>query len=64
MSSPKNLLQLYSPKNLEEILGEIGDYLPAESKEIFDQLKNMKENMEMYSQMMEMMNMMQEEDAQ
>ena len=50
--------------NLEEILGEIGDYLPAESKEMFEQIKNMKENMEMYSQMMEMMNMMQEEDAQ
>ncbi len=48
--------------NWEELLCEIGDYLPKEGREMMDQLKNMKENMEMYSQMMEMMNMMNEED--
>lgn len=46
--------------NLEDILCELGDYLPEEYKGMMDQIKNMKENMEMYSQMMEMMNMMQE----
>lgn len=48
----------------EELLCEIGDYLPREGREMMDQLKNMKESMEMYSQMMEMMNMMNEEEQQ
>lgn len=48
--------------SLENILCEIGDYLPKEGREMMDQIKNMKENMEMYSQMMEMMNMMNEEE--
>ena len=48
-------------QNWEEILCEIEDYLPKEGREMIDQLKNMKENMEMYSQMMEMMSMMNEE---
>ena len=47
--------------NLEDILCELGDYLPEEYRGMMEQIKNMKENMEMYSQMMEMMNMMQEE---
>ncbi len=47
--------------NLEDILREIGDYLPPEGKEMMDKLKDMKENMEMYSQMMEMMSMMNEQ---
>ena len=46
---------------IEELLQEIGDYLPPEYRGIAEQMKNMKENMEMYSQMMEMMNMMQED---
>lgn len=50
--------------SLEDILCEIGDYLPPEGREMMDQLKNMKETMETYSQMMEMMNMMQEEESQ
>ena len=47
--------------NPEDLLCELGDYLPEEYKGMMEQIKNMKENMEMYSQMMEMMNMMQEE---
>lgn len=48
--------------DLEDILCEIGDYLPKEGREMMEQLKDMKENMEMYSQMMEMMSMMNEEE--
>lgn len=48
------------PQNMEDILAEIGDYLPKEGREMMEQLKNMKETYENYSQMMEMMNMMQE----
>lgn len=52
------------PENkLEDVLCELGDYLPSEYREMLDQVKNMKENMEMYSQMMEMMNMMSENDT-
>ena len=47
--------------NLEDILCEIGDYLPPEGRDMMDKLKDMKENMEMYSQMMEMMSMMNEQ---
>ena len=50
-------------QNWEEILCEIEDYLPKEGREMIDQFKNMKENMEMYSQMMEMMSMMNEETS-
>lgn len=46
--------------DLEEIMAEIGDYLPPEYRGMAEQMKNMKENIEMYSQMMEMMNMMNE----
>lgn len=46
--------------DFEDILCEIGDYLPKEGREMMEQLKDMRENMEMYSQMMEMMNMMNE----
>ncbi len=48
--------------DLEDILCEIGDYLPKEGRNMMEQLKEMKENMEMYSQMMEMMSMMNEEE--
>ncbi len=50
--------------SLEEILEEIGDYLPREGREMMEQIKNAKETFETYSQMMEMMNMMNEEDSQ
>ncbi|MBQ7765765.1 MAG: hypothetical protein IJ397_02850 [Lachnospiraceae bacterium] len=46
--------------DLEEIMEEIGDYLPPEYRGMAEQMKSMKENIEMYSQMMEMMNMMNE----
>lgn len=55
--APRACLCGASP-DLEQILCEISDYLPKESKEMVGQLKSMKENMEIYSQMMEMMNMM------
>lgn len=48
------------PQNMEDILVEIGDYLPKEGREMMEQMKNMKETYESYSQMMEMMNMMQQ----
>lgn len=48
---------------MEDVFCEFGDYLPEEYRGMMDQIKNMKENMEMYSQMMEMMNMMQEETS-
>ena len=49
-------------ENLEDLLSAIEDYLPKESKELIDQIKNAKETMETYSQMMEMMNMMQQSE--
>lgn len=48
----------------EEILCEIGDYLPKEGRDMIEQIKNAKETFETYSQMMEMMNMMNEEEQQ
>lgn len=50
------------PGNMEDILAEIGDYLPQEGRDMMERFKNMKETYESYSQMMEMMNMMQETD--
>lgn len=44
--------------NLEDILCEIGDYLPQEYREMADRIKSMKDTFETYSQMMEMMNLM------
>ncbi len=48
------------PQRMEDILAEIGDYLPKEGREMMEQMKSMKETYETYSQMMEMMNMMQQ----
>ncbi len=44
--------------DLEDMLCEISDYLPKEGRDMMERIKDMKENMEMYTQMMEMMNMM------
>ncbi len=53
----------HSPEHnmdMEDFINEISEYLPQEGHELLEQMKNIKENMEMYSQMMEMMNLMNE----